>query len=142
MSLIAIVNKIKAACDEHALVQECVAGYVWDQSVGTKRYPLVYIDLNPSSIVDKAITHRMSLYIADRIPQGFQNGAEVESSSNMLEIWLDLKTRLIDNGGLTILSSQTFTPFTEDGDDLVAGVIVDVDIQEIDLKDRCNFPTK
>ena len=141
MSLIAIVNKIKKACDEHALVQECIAGYAWDRTIGTKKYPLVYIDINPGSILDKSVNHRLSLYIADRIPLDFQNGAEIESSSNMLEIFFDLRMRLRDDE-VNILESITFTPFTEDENDLLAGVIVDIDIQEIDLKDRCNFPTK
>ena len=57
------------------------------------------------------------------------------------------KTRLIDQGlednkRFTIMPSMTYTPFTEDGDDLVAGVIIDVDVLEIDTKDRCNFPIK
>lgn len=140
MSLISIVNQIKEAANSHAIIQSVAAGFAWDISAANVVYPQVFIEINPSPIYDKTITHKISLVISDRLQLGLEN--EIEAISNMIEIGLDLRQRLIDSGTNNQFNLTTYTPFTEGSTDLTAGVIMDFDVVEIDSKDRCNFPLK
>lgn len=145
MSIKGIVNTIETVSMSHALVQSFYAGFAWDSSVQNISYPSVFVETIASTIEDKEISHKFNIIISDRLMKGLNN--EISSISDMLEIGLDIRTKLKDAlandfNNAAIQDTLSYIPFTAGSNDDTAGVMLDITIVEVDLKDRCNFPLK
>jgi|SRR6478609_3710903 len=139
-SLKYIVESLQTICANNISIEEFDFGSDFDVSVGTRQYPQVYAEIQPSAIEDKSVSLSFNIVVSDRLE--LDNSNELDVLSSMLDIVMDLRANLtaLNSEKIKVSLSSTITPFTESSTDNTAGWTWGIDIEFTDLKDRCNLP--
>lgn len=133
---------LKTIAENHAIIKGFGFGADYDMAVSTDtEYPLMYVEVQPSTYDDKNIIIPFNIVFADRVDKGQNN--ETDVLSDMLNVGLDVRAWLHSPDSYSFFAVEktgSLTPFRDATDDEVAGWVFEISLRLTDLKDRCNLP--
>lgn len=147
LTLNQIIAQIQALATAHAQVASSGVGTLAEWQANPDRvYPLIWLFHERTDVTDSAIIHRIRLIAADRVKVGESGedniGHEQEVLSDMLSVLLDFVAYFAQQHGQSYIveRSGSIEPFTERGNDRVAGVSYVLNVrQPIDFS-KCQIP--
>lgn len=142
MTLNQVVKTINDLALNHKQIKSVYFGDLADYlSRGVDNvYPSLYYDLTGADIAGNTLSLNFSLYFFDRMLPEETN--ETEVLSDMLEVAQDIVAQLNHpNFEFDMSQNVTFTFFTEDTPDLLAGVQANITIEIPFLQNRCVVPS-
>jgi hypothetical protein len=138
-----ILNDLTTICAAHAQIKQFEFGEVYDISASEQqKYPLVWADILPSNIADKALNLNMLIKVMD-IQRADQTN-ERDTLSDTLSIAQDVYAALnnpIYQDYFTILPIVNLNPIREGLPDLVNGWDMTLNFELAQTKNRCQIPT-
>lgn len=138
-----IIKSLNDFANAHYQINNFGSGELYDlASSGVTNYPLMYVDVNPTSIVDDVTQVSFEIFLVDRLTKGFTNWAEVYS--DMQRVGLDLVAHFLSQSYFPYLRVQqnvTFEPVRYSyGDDEIAGYRFTLTFNQFFDQDRCSIP--
>lgn len=147
LTLNQIIAQIQALAAAHLQIASSGVGTIAEWQANPDRtYPLIWVFHERTDVTDSAIVHRVRLIAADRVKVGESGedniGHEQEVLSDMLSVLLDFIAYFAQQHGQSYIveRSGSIEPFTERGNDRVAGVSYVLNVrQPIDFS-KCQIP--
>ena len=143
-SLNQILNLIQAICQNHAQINSYTFGSESDISASTQeQYPLVWVDVENSSIQEKTLLINLSILVAD-IQKADQSN-EQDTLSDTLSIAQDIYAALNNptyQDYFNIVPSVNIEVMREGLPDFVNGFRMAISFELEQIKDRCQIPVK
>ena len=147
LTLNQIIAQIQALAAAHLQIASSGVGTIAEWQANPDRtYPLLWVFHERTDVTDSAIVHRVRLIAADRVKVGESGedniGHEQEVLSDMLSVLLDFIAYFAQQHGQSYIveRSGSLEPFTERGNDRVAGVSYVLNVrQPIDFS-KCQIP--
>jgi hypothetical protein len=147
LTLNQIIAQIQALAAAHLQIASSGVGTIAEWQANPDRtYPLLWVFHERTDVTDSAIVHRVRLIAADRVKVGESGedniGHEQEVLSDMLSVLLDFIAYFAQQHGQSYIveRSGSIEPFTERGNDRVAGVSYVLNVrQPIDFS-KCQIP--
>ena len=138
-----ILKSLSDFASAHYQINSFGNGELYDlASSGVTNYPLMYVDVSPTSIVDDVTQINFDILLVDRLTKGFTNWAEVYS--DMQRVGLDLVAHFLSQSYFPYLRVQqnvTFEPVRYSyADDEIAGYRFTLTFNQFFDQDRCSIP--
>ncbi len=137
-----IIDAFRSLSNAHQQVNSFGVGQPWDiNTSGTVNYPMVWAIPQDSRLEGKVYSSNWSLLFIDLIHSDLRDDKEV--ISDMEQVALDFIAQLQHPSyGFDFKpDSIPFRRFSEDGDDLLSGVEIDITIKVPYIYDRCAVPS-
>jgi hypothetical protein len=138
-----VINLIETIALNHAQVNSFGFGDVSDISTVQEDYPLVWLNVQPSTINENTFTLSLSLLTLDI--QKADQANERDTLSDTLSIAQDIYSALTNpeyEDYFIIQYSTSLTPVREGLPDLVNGWGAELSLDIAQIRDRCQIPTK
>jgi len=138
-----ILKSLSDFASAHYQINSFGNGELYDlASSGVTNYPLMYVDVSPTSIVDDVTQVNFDILLVDRLTKSFTNWAEVYS--DMQRVGLDLVAHFLSQSYFPYLRVQqnvTFEPVRYSyADDEIAGYRFTLTFNQFFDQDRCSIP--
>lgn len=146
LTLNQVIHRIQTLALAHKQINHFRQGEIPEADVnGEITYPACFCELLPGSIDRTAHTQRFGfrLFLVDLVAVSTDTeGNEQEVLSDMHSVAADMVSMLMntDYDDWDVLETSTTVPLTEQLNDLVAGVQLDINIDVEYLADRCQVP--
>ena len=144
ISLNQILNILTTICQNHAQINDFNFGEVTDIAASEQeKYPSVWADVLPSGIGEKTLTLNMLIKVMDI--QKADQVNEQDTLSDTLSISQDIYAALTNptyQDYFIIAEEVALNPIREGLPDLVNGWDMNVTFELVQLKDRCQIPTR
>lgn len=141
MTLKQIKEEFSLIAQNHKEINTFGWGDIWEIATsGTVDYPLMWVQLEPSTIADRVQTMNFKFILMDLVANGEVNEDDV--LNDMLEVVKDIIALLNDSQTYEwTVETGNIEPFTERFNDSVSGWVMDVAIRLPFKFDRCVVPT-
>jgi len=137
-----IAAKLEEVATNHQLIADFGKGDTWEIGASAEQtYPLMWVVPLPGSFVDKVVSLNWRLLFMDLVNKDENN--EYEVLSDTFQLGMDTIAILSDPqfaNDWRLARGVTFEPFTEKGDDQVAGWSFSITFELKFLRDRCQVP--
>jgi hypothetical protein len=135
-----IVLALKEIATNHSNIHEFGFGDVWELEAKKTKYPLLWVEVLPSSLLERTLNIQFRVYIMTRVDKGELGELDTQNETllTLNDVFISMKQReYIDYN-----ASVTATPFTERFGDEVSGWFAEMTITIPSIYGECDVPTK
>jgi hypothetical protein len=136
------ISILRTFANNHYQVNDFGVGDIWEWNSSGVVYPLMWVELDGSSITDGTLTDNYRVHFVDMVRSDEVN--ETNAVSSMKSVAIDLLAYLANSTALSavndIVNSAAIEYVTEVNDDSVAGVVLNMSIDQAMNYNYCSIP--
>lgn len=143
MTLVELVQKLKAIQEAHPMIRTFGEGDIYDyvDNGGEIRYPVLWTVVRPSVYSSTTLRYNVVLLFADLLTEDKSNRLQIQSDQMLVALDVLAKLKLDNDFSFNTAPNATLEFFQERFDDFTAGVSIDIQITSPLPLDFCSIPT-
>lgn len=143
MTLIELVQKLKAIQEAHPMIRTFGEGDIYDyvDNGGEIQYPVMWTVIRPIQFSSSNLRYRIVLLFADLLTEDKSNRLQIQSDQMLVALDVLSKLKLDNSYSFNAISNATLELFQERFDDFTAGVSIEIEINSPVPLNLCAIPT-
>lgn len=143
MTLIELVQKLKAIQEAHPMIRTFGEGDIYDyvDNGGEIQYPVMWTVIRPIQFSTSNLRYRIVLLFADLLTEDKSNRLQIQSDQMLVALDVLSKLKLDNSYSFNAISNATLELFQERFDDFTAGVSIEIEINSPVPLNLCAIPT-
>lgn len=143
MTLIELVQKLKAIQEAHPMIRTYGEGDIYDyvDNGGEIQYPVMWTVIRPIQFSTSNLRYRIVLLFADLLTEDKSNRLQIQSDQMLVALDVLSKLKLDNSYSFNAISNATLELFQERFDDFTAGVSIEIEINSPVPLNLCAIPT-
>jgi hypothetical protein len=143
MTLVELVQKLKAIQEAHPMVRTFGEGDIYDyvDNGGEIQYPVMWTVIRPIQFSTSNLRYRIVLLFADLLTEDKSNRLQIQSDQMLVALDVLAKLKLDNSYSFNAIANATLELFQERFDDFTAGVSIEIEINSPVPLNLCAIPT-
>jgi hypothetical protein len=143
MTLIELVQKLKAIQEAHPMIRTFGEGDIYDyvDNGGEIQYPVMWTVIRPIQFSTSNLRYRIVLLFADLLTEDKSNRLQIQSDQMLVALDVLSKLKLDNSYSFNAIANATLELFQERFDDFTAGVSIEIEINSPVPLNLCAIPT-
>ena len=143
MTLVELVQKLKAIQESHPMIRTFGEGDIYDyvDNGGEIQYPVMWTVIRPIQFSTSNLRYRIVLLFADLLTEDKSNRLQIQSDQMLVALDVLAKLKLDNSYSFNAIANATLELFQERFDDFTAGVSIEIEINSPVPLNLCAIPT-
>jgi hypothetical protein len=143
MTLVELVQKLKAIQEAHPMIRTFGEGDIYDyvDNGGEIQYPVMWTVIRPIQFSTSNLRYRIVLLFADLLTEDKSNRLQIQSDQMLVALDVLAKLKLDNSYSFNAIANATLELFQERFDDFTAGVSIEIEINSPVPLNLCAIPT-